>query len=171
MVWRRGAWSALLLALGSALLLNVALIGSLVWTDLYPAMVQKGAWVAVVVVWVGAAVAARARDARLHAAGPDGQDDEFATAIEHYLKGNWFETECVLAGLLRRNPRDAEAGLMLATLYRHAGRIEEAATQLERLERMDESGKWGLEISRERLWLAENRQQPPDDPVESTNGD
>jgi len=56
-------------------------------------------------------------------------------------------------------------------LYRHTGRLEEAASQLDRLERMDEAAKWGLEISRERQWLAANPQPPSDDPVESTNGD
>jgi hypothetical protein len=160
------------LALGFAVLVNVVLVGSLVWTDLLPVVVRQGAWVVVVTVWVGAAVVARWSDARTSGAGDEFlPGDCFADASEHYLKGNWFETECVLTGLLRRNPRDVDAGLMLATLYRHTGRLEEAASQLDRLERMEEAAKWALEISRERLWLAAVRQEPSDKPVEATNGE
>ena len=102
------------------------------------------------------------------AAGPA---DPFGKAAEQYLKGNWFETECILAGLLRRDPRDVDAGLMLATLYRHTRRLDEAAERLDQLERLDEGVKWALEINRERRWLAEARQAPSDDPVEATQGD
>ena len=171
-LWRRGAWVSLGLALGSGVLLYFALVGSLVWTDLFPALVRRGAWLAVVMLWVGAAVVARWRDAK-NVGDPDvgRPGGSFDVAMEHYLKGNWFETECVLAGLLRQNPRDVDAGLMLATLYRRTGRHDEAACQLDRLQRMDEAAKWTLEISRERQWLAEDRQPPSHDPVESTNGE
>ncbi|MCR4413284.1 MAG: tetratricopeptide repeat protein [Thermoguttaceae bacterium] len=69
------------------------------------------------------------------------------------MKGNWFEAECLLSRILKRNPRDLEARLMLATLLRHTGRRDEAARQLDRLERFEGSGKWVLEISRERQQL------------------
>jgi hypothetical protein len=43
---------------------------------------------------------------------------------------------------------------MLATLLRHTGRLEEAVEHLDRLQRMEGSEKWGLEIQRERELLA-----------------
>ena len=78
----------------------------------------------------------------------------FREAAEYYLKGNWFEAECALVELLRQNPRDPEAGLMLATLLRHTGRLEEATNHLDRLERFEGSRKWALEIRRERAKIA-----------------
>jgi len=160
------------LALAFAALVNVALVASFVWTELFPAGVRSAVWLAVAAVWVGSAVAARWQHS-----GADGNDDTarpgdpFGEAAEQYLKGNWFEAECLLAGLLRRDPRDVDAGLMLATLYRHTGRLDEAANQLDHLERLDEAAKWALEISRERRLLAEAPQEPSDDPVEATQGE
>jgi cytochrome c-type biogenesis protein CcmH/NrfG len=42
---------------------------------------------------------------------------------------------------------------MLATLYRHTRRYDEAAKQLDRLDRLDEAVKWRWEIERERELL------------------
>ncbi len=172
LVWKRGAWSALGLALGFAVLVNFALVASLVWTDLLPVAVREGAWLAVLAVWIGAAVVAWRQDVKDHGGAETAdREDSFSDAIEHYLRGNWFETECVLAGLLRRDPRDVDAGLMLATLYRHTGRIDEAVHELDRLERIDEAAKWALEIARERRWLATSPQAPSQQPPETTNGE
>jgi hypothetical protein len=164
-VWKRGAWSALGLALGFAALVNITVVASLVWTELFPDAVRKAAWLAVAVVWVGSATVARWRDrAAARQADQPQTGDRYCQAMEHYLKGDWFEAECVLAGLLRSSPRDVDANLMLATLYRHTGRPDEAAVQLDRIERLDESAKWVLEIDRERKWLAEAQSEPPVDP-------
>jgi thioredoxin-like negative regulator of GroEL len=88
----------------------------------------------------------------------------FEEAQEHYLKGNWFEAERVLGILLRRNTRDLEARLMLATLYRHTRRFDEAARQLDSLGRCEGAEKWEWEICRERELLAEARTEG-DSPV------
>ena len=56
---------------------------------------------------------------------------------DHYLKGDYYQAERVLEGLLRRNLRDVDARLMLATLLRHAGRLDEAAGQLDTLARLE----------------------------------
>ena len=172
LVWKHGAWPALGWALAFAGLVNFALVASFLWAELFPAAVRKGAWTLVAAVWVGSTVVTRWRDKR--AAGNDDAarpGDPFGEAVEQYLKGNWFETECILAGLLRRDPRDVDAGFMLATLYRHTGRLDEAADRLDQLERLDEGVKWALEISRERRWLGEARQAPSDDRVEVTQGE
>jgi predicted Zn-dependent protease len=153
------------LALGFAALVNMTVVASLVWTELFPDAVRKAAWLAVAVVWVGSATVARWRDrAAARQADEPQTGDPYCQAVEHYLKGDWFEAECALAALLRANPRDVDANLMLATLYRHTGRPDEAAVQLDRIERLDESAKWVLEIDRERKWLAEKEPEPPADP-------
>jgi thioredoxin-like negative regulator of GroEL len=118
--------------------------------------VRNSAWMAVALVWGGSALVSHRRG-RHHLAGPSplSAEETYAEALDHYLKGNWFEAEHALAQVLRRNPRDLDAGLMLATLFRHTGRIDEAERQLQRLERLEGSQKWQFEIGRERELLHE----------------
>jgi cytochrome c-type biogenesis protein CcmH/NrfG len=78
-----------------------------------------------------------------------------AKAQQEYLKRDWFETEVLLQRVLRDDRDDVDARLMLATLYRHTGRLEEADETLSQLERMEGAGKWKLEISRERNLISE----------------
>jgi thioredoxin-like negative regulator of GroEL len=73
------------------------------------------------------------------------------------LKGNWFEAERGLYRLLRENDHDLEARLLLATLFRHTKRFEEATRQLNQLARLDGAQRWALEIQREGQLLAEAR--------------
>ncbi len=85
-VWKRGAWSALGLALGFAVLVNITVVGRLVWTELLPDAVRKVAWLAVAVVWVGSATVARWRD-RASAREPAKPQagDAYGRALQHYL--------------------------------------------------------------------------------------
>jgi protein involved in temperature-dependent protein secretion len=71
-----------------------------------------------------------------------------------YLQGNWFQTEELVAQILRRNPRDVEARLLKATLLRHTGRWDEAREQLRQLQRLEGAGSWNMEIERE--WLLQS---------------
>ncbi len=162
-ICRFGSWPGLGLAVGFAVLLNLALAGTILWDGLFTPGARKLIWAAVAITWFGSAVAARLRG---DAARSDPDGDPYPHALEQYLKGNWFEAEQILARLLDRNPRDLEARLMLATVLRHTGRRQEAARQLDCLERLEGSGKWALEIARERRSLAEDAaaQRPPETP-------
>lgn len=151
-ICRFGSWPGLGLAIGFAVLLNLALVGTILWDGLFTPGARKLIWAAVAITWIGSAVGARLRR-QPTPSDPDG--DDFPHALEQYLKGNWFEAEQILARLLDRNPRDVEARLMLATLLRHTGRGQEAARQLDCLETVEGSGRWALEIARERRGLAE----------------
>jgi cytochrome c-type biogenesis protein CcmH/NrfG len=73
------------------------------------------------------------------------------------LKGNWFEAERELNKLLRRDNRDLEARLMLATLLRHTKRFDEATRQLNVLVRLEGAKRWELEIRREGELITEAR--------------
>ncbi|HOM17750.1 MAG TPA: hypothetical protein PK777_02195 [Thermoguttaceae bacterium] len=66
---------------------------------------------------------------------------------------------------MRENPRDVEARLMIATLFRHTRRWEEASRQLDQLERLEASRAWTLEIhrERERIRQAKAQAQTPDE--------
>jgi predicted Zn-dependent protease len=154
-LWRRGSWSALALAVGAAGLVNLALAASLLWTELLAPRVRTGAWLVVAAVWAGSALISRLAESRRTALrGRARGGDAFAEATEQYLRGHWFEAECAIREMLRRDPRDLEAGLMLATLLRHTGRLGEAAEQLGRLQRLDGWEHWAMEIGRERACLA-----------------
>jgi thioredoxin-like negative regulator of GroEL len=86
----------------------------------------------------------------------DAKGDGFREAIQHYLRGNWFETQCCLNILLKKNPHDAEALLMMATLLRHIKRYEEAAEVLNQLERIQESTEWRIELHTEKQALVQH---------------
>jgi len=151
-------WSALALAVAAAGLLNVTLLGSFVWDELIDGDLRSGLWVVLVVAWTASAVVSVVWDHRRRAnrlAATDG--DLFAEAVDTYLKGNWYEAERLLGGILRKNARDLEARIMLATLLRHTRRFDEAAGQLDQLVGFEGAGKWELEIRRERELLAEAR--------------
>ena len=59
---------------------------------------------------------------------PDERSDQwFREAQAAYLAGDWVSAEQTLLKLLRHDARDAEARLMLATLWRHEGRLDAAS--------------------------------------------
>jgi thioredoxin-like negative regulator of GroEL len=156
----------LAVAIGFAVLVDVALLGSLVWSELLTPGVRTACWTAVAAIWGGSAVLCYGWDRRLEATGEESVATErrFGEALEQYLQGNWFETERILVDLLRQNPRDVDARLLIATLLRHTGRLDEASRQLDQLERLEDCRKWELEIRRERELLAEAQTEPAGGP-------
>ncbi len=153
-VWKHGAWSFLAVAVLFGLALNAALLSTLVWSELLPPNVRNLAWLAVAVIWVGFALYSHHWNQNSPAEAKKGSaDDGFCAAQSHYLRGNWFEAQRILTGLVKDDPRDVDARLMLAALLRHTGRIEEAAQHLDYLQRLEGAGKWELEIGRERELL------------------
>ncbi|MFA8017385.1 tetratricopeptide repeat protein [Bremerella cremea] len=85
-------------------------------------------------------------------------DQLYQSAQTTYLKGQWYQAEAVLLRLLRREPGDAEALLMLATLKRHTKQYDEAREALDKLERLDASRRWWFEIHREKQLLKEREE-------------
>lgn len=163
-LWLVGSWSALATAVGFAILLNLALAVSLVWTQLLTAEVRFALWTAVGSLWVfGVWTAWRTTLAR-----PEPDGDLFSRALGEYLQGNWFAAEALLEQLLKADARDIEAQLLLATLFRRTARLQESRTQLDRLSRSPGSEKWLLEIQRERLLLdatPATTQEPAEPPL------
>ena len=159
-LWAYGSWSGLAVALGAAVVLDLLLLVSFGWSELIGQNVRILLWVAFGVFWIVAAGwSARQCRRRTAAGNPDAREDHFTEALDHYLKGDSYQAEHVLEGLLRRNLRDVDARLMLATLLRHAGRIDEAAGQLDTLARFEGAGKWEWEIREERKLLEEVKTQ------------
>ena len=162
-LWFAGSWPGLAIAVGFAALLNLGLLSSCLWTELFSPQIQTLIWLAIGVFWLAAAVASARWVAGLSMSGPSADDEGlFNLARSEYLKGNWFEAEVTLDRLLTRNVLDVEARLMLAMLLRHTRRDAEASQHLARLSRMDGAEKWRLEISREQARLAERTQETAD---------
>jgi len=140
--------------LGFAAAVNLGLVSSLVWSESLPAWLLVLAWSALGGIWVGYAVHGWRLVAILRSgdASPAGES-LFVRAQAEYLNRHWLEAEELLHKLLAEREQDAEARLMLATLYRHTGRMAEAANCLTRLERMDAGQRWRVEVARERRLL------------------
>lgn len=157
-LWMRGAWSGLALAVGFTALVNVLLMASLVWTEWFQFGLLLACWAAVIGLYIASAfVSIGWLGAIQPQAGVDDGEELFREAQTQYLKGNWFEAETLLNQRVSRNLHDADAQLMLASLKRHTGRLDDALAQLERLERTEAALKWSQEIANERLLLARAR--------------
>lgn len=149
-LWIRGEWAALAIAVAFGAALNLVLVSSFVWTELLPPSFHLIGWLVLGTVWLASVL--QAYRSLPHLREPPRVDDRglFIQAQAEYLKGHWFEAETLLRQLLRYCSRDVDVLLMLATLYRRTKRYDEAAKQLDRLDRLDEASKWRWEIAQER---------------------
>jgi tetratricopeptide (TPR) repeat protein len=139
---------------------NVLAAATFVWTEWLSRQVWWVAFGTLAVVWLLAWFESRADWRRLIAelsAGEGGLPDPaeqadrwFREAQAYYLAGDWVSAEQALLKLLKQDARDAEVRLMLATLWRHEGRLDSAREELDRLERLEAAGPWSDEIARER---------------------
>ena len=152
-VLANGSWLGLGWAAVFAVLVNLQILASVWWPELLPSHARNGLWVATAVFWMGASLATLRALRLLHPEESPAAEVGFGDATRLYLRGDWFGTERVLTELLQKNSRDVEAGLMLATLWRHTGRTKEASQQLDRLELLDGARRWMLEIHQERKYL------------------
>lgn len=170
-LWSRGSWGGLAGAAATAALLNLGLLGTFGWSELIAPPMRTAIWLTLGVIWLGSAILSAIGDHRRRQVEDlDPADGAFAEALQHYLKADWFQAEGSLRGLLRRNGADLDARLMLATLLRHTGRLEEATGQLDLLGRFEGAAKWEWEISRERELLIGARKPAEDQQEEKAQG-
>ena len=162
------------MAVGFTALANTLLLATLVYREWMSAEVLQAGYVALVLVWSLAWWESRSLRHMPKADSPgddvsggqgaprkrEVRDQKFRQAQQSYLAGDWVATEQSLLKLLKQDARDVESRLMLATLWRHQGRGEEALRQLDRLERLENASKWQFEIDKEREAIA---QVAPDD--------
>jgi tetratricopeptide (TPR) repeat protein len=164
-LFQYGRWSFLIVALFFALVLDGFLFLNFFWSE-YITPTQRNVGLGVLfLVWLFLGMIANQRmkffENMRHS---DSKSQKYNEAIVHYLQGNWFETEFTLKTILRKNPADIDALLMLATLYRHTKRPEEAIQTLLLLKKLEESRKWYVEIETE--WA---RLRQPAPPVSTSN--
>jgi len=153
-LWWRGDWRALLTALGFAAAVNLALVSSFLWPEMLPSPLLAIGWVGILAFWTICIWHGRRCVPRIRGVHSNREHDTlFVRAQAEYLRGHWFEAETLIGQLLDQQNSDVDAQLMLATLYRRTGRIEDGQSKLQELERMDGAEKWALEMAREREML------------------
>ncbi len=154
-LWLRGSRSGLVLALAFALVVDLAVLATFVWSELFDRPVVAGLWAASAAIWVaGTALGVATFPVALPDVRPEGAEDLFVAARDAYLSRDWLAAEERLRHLLTLSPIDAEAQLLLATLFRRAGRLREARGALEALQRSDCGARWRPEIDRELSLIA-----------------
>ncbi len=104
-----GGWSALVIAVGAAALLNAALVTTWIWPDWIAGDLRIISWALLAVTWVAAAGVSARSDRRRKALSAEPDDDGFRGALLEYLKGNWLGNRtsrwpgcCVATGTIRR---------------------------------------------------------------------
>lgn len=165
-LWYRGRWISLFLAVAFAVLLNLTIVASFIWTGIFEDDAFPGvAWPMLLLIWFASTVIARrnlpdvmslTRDDSLPVADTESAeavDALFIEARREYLRGHWNEAQSLLQRQLKRYPRDIESRLMLATLFRHTRQFDDAVAQLNQIEKYDPSINWKNEIVRERALL------------------
>ena len=170
-LWLRGDGWAFLTAVLFGLVVNFLLVTTFVWPRLLGSapltqVFNSLGWFAVLCFWgVCMYDTKRLLPRLLPGAESRGDDTLFSRAQTEYLQGDWYAAEKRLIKLLREAPRDADAHLLLAGVYRRSRRNTEAENQLRFLEHLEGGGKWLFEIDEERRRLAQNA-QPTDDTQE-----
>lgn len=152
----RGSWFGLFVAFAFAIALNLLLATTLVWTEVEPFIgyTRITVWCVTVSMWGTISVFGwMRRDTRKTIPHDTRGDDLMCEVQKYYLQRNWFEAEKRLKRMIRRNPRDVDARLMLASVLRRSDRPEDAVLQLDRLDRLEGIDRWRWEIDRERRLL------------------
>ncbi|MDR0706182.1 MAG: hypothetical protein LBF88_14505 [Planctomycetaceae bacterium] len=151
-----GHWTFLVIALFFALLLDTFLIVNFYWTAMITTGQRNILLIVFFVSWMMLLTVAALRSRFLNAMSTtDEKDKTFREAITRYLRGDWFGTESLILPLIKKNPRDIEMLLLLATLYRHTQRYSEALEILDKLRLFENAGHWFHEMETERKLIAE----------------
>jgi Tetratricopeptide repeat len=178
-LWLRGEWASLLLATGFSLLLNAAILATFVWPEWLGPGFATAIWPVLGLVWLTSLwgswrqrneLFGTSAEAVAETAGKDlvAYDRLFIEAQGEYLRGDWDHARTLLERQLGRFPRDAASRLLLASLLRRSGRLDQAEEQLIVLGKLDQAAPWLQEISSEQRLIERDRlagQAPPDGEV------
>jgi tetratricopeptide (TPR) repeat protein len=167
-LWLRGDAGSFLIAVTFAAIVNTLLISTFVWPAMFGSLAQTWVinvlgWLTVLCLW-GVSLVTSWKSLPRWLPGADTRGDErlLQRAQTAYLKGHWFDAERLIVEMLQLSPRDPDARLMLAALYRRTLRYDDARQQLDLLERLEGGRKWIFEIDQERRLLAQIEEQAED---------
>lgn len=160
---RHGRWSFLAIALGFGFVASAVLFVCGCWSEIIPPESKWWLYGGTAAVWLIFSFLAGELsvffDRRLLF---DARGDRFLELLGRYLAGEWSDAETAARSILKRNGKDPETLLLLATLYRHTGRIAEATETLAQLKRLETAARWSREIALEEAALREPPQKKND---------
>jgi hypothetical protein len=161
-LWLRGSAAGLVLALAFAVVLDLAIVATWIYSEFFNLQVSLGLWGAAAAVWIVATVSAvSAFPPPIPTTRDAATDKLFVAARDAYLTRDWLTAETKLRSLLVVAPTDGEAQLLLATLLRRVGRLKESREALEKLSRSDSGGPWLSAIARELERVEAAAKRPP----------
>lgn len=141
--WLRGSLMGLILAVAFAVTLDMAVLTTWIWSDLLGLPLQITLWTAAAAIWLAATASACSSFPPPLRLGRDAATDAmFVKARDAYLARDWLGAENRLRAVLDIVPTDGEAQLLLGTLLRRVGRLDEARDALEKLSRSDAGRPW-----------------------------
>ncbi len=156
-LWQHGQLGSLTVAVVFGVIFNLALTSTFIWSAWLGDPIKILLWSTVGLVWLISCWSTWRRQmgpSHLEPLSSDEIDDTlFIQAQTEYLKGEFTQAESLLAKRLHVEPRDAEARLLLVSLYRRSGRSSKAAQQLQQLQRLDSGHRWKFEIQREQMLI------------------
>ncbi len=167
-LWRRGSLSGLMESLIFGMLLQVAVVSTVIWPESIGPVSRVVVWFGVLGFWLVFAApmfwhAVTVLGNGLSVDTTSQREDLLRQAQRKYLQGMWRESERLLERLLGLDGADTDARLLLASLYRHMGRWDAAKAELDRVEVSPGGEKWRFEVLRERLslvrWKRRGRQE------------
>lgn len=165
---RYARWPFFWIALLFFFLLDSWLVLNFYWTHYLSSGGRWGTLLFLFFAWIVLGSIAAGMEKRIERTlGADADSSKFLEALKLYLRAGWFESECLLNELLQKNPRDLEARLLLATLYRHTRRFPDALDTLKTLQRCEESGIWIVEIEAEKRLIGEAIRKTEEEEKES----
>jgi len=150
-LWFRGELYSLVIAILFAVLLNLALLASFYWSDWLTVGFVRCLWGLLAVAIIGSALQTFFQPVPIGYVRPSKECDELLK-IAHvdYLRGQYLEAEASLHKILAGGHEDIEAALLLASIFRRTGRFRQALSCLAKLELLDQSRKWFVEIAKEK---------------------
>ena len=159
-LWRPGDRTALTLAIGFALALNVSIASYGIWPHMLPESVRIVWALSVAIIW-GLSVSKLKIRTTIPSSDAEKEWDRglFIEAQEEYLKGHWFEAESLLTHWLGDAPQDDAARLLLAGVYRRSCQPQKALEQLDELRSVQ---FWQWEVEQERRQIELSQQQLDD---------
>lgn len=149
-LWWQGQLSALPVAIGAGLWLNLLLVTRYIYPQWVSGMlVTMAIWISFAL-W-GFFVFHRIRDLPTLLQPRTNSDvpDLFPEARDNYLSGKWSEAEKLLLRVLAIQPKDPPALLLLSGVYRHTARPDNAKCLMKELSRLEIADGWWLEIEAE----------------------
>ncbi len=150
-VWRKGDFHALALAILFGIFLNIACLGSFVWTEWISPLWLVSIWTGLGLAVVGAGVQSTLwTTGRKSGLSIEERTRTLCQSQEFYLQGNYFEAEQLLRKNLLSSEDDSESLLLLVSVLRRTGRAEDALEWIDHAMRREVAARWQTEFLHEK---------------------